>query len=75
MNEYEELQAIMDLIEQQQRRLNMIGEKLVEGLRKEAEGNHIGFCFGTYSEDICWDCGTEHECLRLFLKEKERNDK
>jgi hypothetical protein len=70
MNIFEE-QAIIEMMEQQKRRKQMIGDSEVRELMKEAEHiGHIGFCFGDYKQLECADCPTEMECLKLFIKER-----
>jgi len=45
--------------------------KELEQLQNEAEiKGHTGFCMADYDKNKCWDCPTEFECLKLFVKEK-----
>lgn len=46
-------------------------DKEIAQLQNEAEiKGHTGFCMGDYARDKCWNCPTEFECLKLFIKEK-----
>lgn len=48
-------------------------QKELEQLQNEAEiKGHTGFCMADYVKTKCYDCPTEFECLKLFVKEKAR---
>ena len=44
----------------------------IDNLRKEADKDgHTGFCMADYEYHTCYDCPTEFECLKLYIKEKK----
>jgi ribosomal protein S18 len=33
---------------------------------------HVGFCMAEYDKVRCYDCPTEFECMKLFIKERDK---